>query len=336
MICVHASSRLHFGLLSLGDEEPWTNREGFPILPGRAFGGAGLMVQNPGITLTARTAAHWGAEGPLANRVLAFAHCYAAAIRQQHPSRELPSQHFVVADAAPEHAGLGTGTQLGLAITAALARAWGTEHAASVLARHIGRGLRSAVGVHGFEHGGFLVDAGKRSAGDLAPLAARIAFPEQWRIVLVLPAQKPGLHGSSEKVAFQRLGQKGGGRKQTEALCRIVLMGLVPALIERDFAAFGEALYDFNVRSGEMFAPIQGGVYAGPAITEFVAFVRGLGITGVGQSSWGPSVFAITQDSERAIELSAQIRQRFADARQIVITQACNRGAMIGSGEEAL
>jgi beta-RFAP synthase len=188
--------------------------------------------------------------------------------------------------------------------------------------------------VHGFERGGFLVDAGKRSAGALAPLAARIEFPEQWRIVLVLPAQELGLHGPSEKEAFRRLGQQGGGRKQTEALCRIVLLGILPALAECDFAAFGEALYDFNVRSGELFAPVQGGVYASPAIAELVAFVRGLGIAGVGQSSWGPGVFAITRDHEQAVELSKRLGQRFADAGRILITQACNRGAMIAFGEE--
>src|SRR5580700_10605580 len=99
MICVHAPSRLPFGLLSLGDAAPWTNLEGFPVLPGRACGGAGLMGQDPGMTLTARTAPRWGAEGPLAKRALAFAHTYAAAVRQQYPSRDVPPQHFVITDA---------------------------------------------------------------------------------------------------------------------------------------------------------------------------------------------------------------------------------------------
>src|SRR5262249_23736844 len=51
--------------------------------------------------------------------------------------------------------------------------------------------------------------------------------------------------------------------------------------------AFSEALYEFNVRAGEAFAPWQGGAYAGAAVAELVGFLRAAGVAGGGPSSGG-------------------------------------------------
>ena len=150
----------------------------------------------------------------------------------------------------------------------------------------------AALGVHGFAQGGFLVEAGKRSE-EVSPLVARLAFPEEWRIVIAIPPAEVGLFGESEREAFRELL---GRPALTDALCRLVLLGMLPALIERDLDTFGEALYDFNARAGEVFAPVQGGTYAGRRVEEIVTLVRRLGVRGVGQSSWGPAVFAVVGD----------------------------------------
>ena len=148
------------------------------------------------------------------------------------------------------------------------------------LAKRVGRGLRSALGVHGFARGGFLVESGKRDGDGLAPLAARASFPPEWRVVLAVPREPPGLHGPGEAEAFARLTAHARDSASTDALCRLVLLGMLPALAEADLAAFGEALYDFNARVGEAFAPVQGGVYAGPRVAECVEFLRGEGVRG--------------------------------------------------------
>ncbi len=114
-------------------------------------------------------------------------------------------------------------------------------------------------------------------------------------------------------------------------LCRLVLLGLLPALAQDDFCAFGEALYDFNARVGEVFAPVQGGRYASPRSAEIVAFVRQQRIRGVGQSSWGPTVFALTEHEMQAQELAHRLRERFGlGPNEVVVTKASNQGA----GEE--
>jgi beta-RFAP synthase len=317
MLHVQTASRLHFGMLSLPGLAEGRRTA-------RCFGGVGLMVERPGLRVSAAPAGEWSAEGPLAGRALAFARAFAGA------GEDGPPQRLVVEQAAPEHAGLGTGTQLGLAVARLLAAAWGLDLGAAELARRVGRGRRSALGVYGFEQGGFLVESGKHSDEGLSPLAARVAFPEAWRLVLALPRQAPGLHGSDEQEAFRRLAEGGAAPLPTDALCRLVLLGMLPALAEGDLDAFGEALFAFNARVGEAFAPVQGGPYAGPRVAELVAFLRAQGARGVGQSSWGPAVFAVVGDEGRAADLAARVRRQFGlAAEEVFVTRACNRGAVV-------
>jgi beta-RFAP synthase len=308
MIRVRTGSRLHCGLLNPA------------VGSGRRFGGVGLMVEAPGLCVRAIPAGEWSAEGPLAGRALAFAQRFAGTVPAATPL------HLTVETAPSEHVGLGTGTQLGLAVACAAASVYGLEMNAAELARRVGRGLRSALGTHGFEQGGFLVDAGKRGGETLAPLAVRMAFPEKWRIVLALPARERGLHGRPEMEAFARLTDDA----RADALCRLVLLGLLPALAEVDVTAFGEALHEFNARAGEAFAAAQGGTYAGPHVTELVKFTRSLGLRGVGQSSWGPTVFAVTEDAERAEAVAERIRERFGlGGAEVFVTRGRNDGAAV-------
>ena len=324
MIRVTTGSRLHFGLLHLPGEglEYWPDRTGSPIIPERRFGGVGLMIEEPGIQLTATTASEWSAAGPLGPRALSFARRFAN-------STEGAIKHccIVVHRSAPEHSGLGTGTQLGLAVARALAEISGsTSTAAPQLALRIGRGIRSALGVHGFAQGGFLVESGQRHEGEISPLVSRVEFPEDWRIVLILPHGDIGLHGRAENVALAALSQS--PISWTDSLCRLVLLGMLPALLERDIRAFGESVHDFNARVGEAFAPVQGGTYADPHAADLVRFARGQGIPGAGQSSWGPAVFAIVGDEERAKSFAKHLRGRFnLTEDEVVLTRARNKGA---------
>src|SRR5262245_10289373 len=298
MIRVGAPSRLHFGLFNPGSAEGLTRR----------FGGVGLMVEAPGVRVRVEPAADWSAEGPLAERALVFAHRVAASLTGENNDPLYP-QRVTVEEAAAEHAGLGTGTQLGLAVARALAISAGRDDlSAAELARHVGRGRRSALGVHGFERGGFLVEAGQRAKGELSPLVACADVPRAWRVVLALPRGEPGLHGAGEGEAFRRLEARPVSLSHTERLCRLVLLGMLPALVEDDLDAFGEAVYEFNRTVGESFAPVQGGVYAGSAVAALVDFLRGQGAKGVGQSSWGPTVFALAPNEERAAALAAGLQ----------------------------
>jgi len=244
VIRVRAPSRLHFGLFTPGHAGTWPGVEGRAAVPARGFGGVGLMVRDPGVTVAVRPAPAWSAEGPLAERALAFARRCGAA----------PCQ-LVVERAAPEHVGLGTGTQLGLAVARAVLLATAGEAPDAVtLSRLAGRGERSALGVHGFQSGGFLVEGGKARPDELSPLVARVDFPRQWKIVLAVPRGLQGRHGAAESQVFDPAGEP-GDLAHTDAMCRLVLLGMLPALHQQDLRAFGAALSGFSRRAGELFRP---------------------------------------------------------------------------------
>jgi beta-RFAP synthase len=284
------------------------------------------MIETPGILLRAHEATEWSSEGPLAERALVFARQFLNSLRQDDPARNWNPRRLVIEQSAPEHAGLGTGTQLGLAVAGVLARSFDLNAGPVELARRIGRGARSALGLHGFEMGGLLVDGGKVGAGS-APLLARLPFPEAWRLVLVLPGGV-GLHGSGEQQAFARL----AGRlsvSATETLCRLVLLGMLPALAEGDLDAFGEALFDFNARVGEAFAAEQGGTYSGPAVADVVGRLRAGGVKGVAQSSWGPTVCAVVEDEEHAAHLARRTAAQLGSDTTVWVSRGMNEGARI-------
>ena len=310
VIRVHTGSRLHFGLFSLPSQNagPWLNLDGQPTMPRRKFGGIGLMIDQPGVDLTVEEAPEWSAEGPLADRALQFAKSYCANLSASRARASIPWSHggeitktfrIRIEQAAPEHVGLGTGTQLGLAVAGAVGRLigpYGTGFSAIGNAIDIGRGLRSAIGIHGFDWGGFVVEAGKKADDVVSPKIFFSDFPPQWGILLILPRGLQGAHGRREVEAFADLARCEADDRTTEALCRIVLLNMLPALEQFDLDDFGEAVFEFNRRSGAMFKSAQGGIYSHPRIEQIVLKLRELGIRGVGQSSWGPAIFAIVPE----------------------------------------
>lgn len=320
---IQTASRLHLGLLSLAaEQERWPDYQGTPVLPARRFGGVGLMLDAPGLILHAEPSSEWSAEGPLAARTLAFARRLTAAFPEDPPRR------LVLEHAPREHVGLGVGTQLGLAVTRLVLHSWGREGSLEDWARLSGRGQRSALGMHGFAHGGLLVEAGKSSHREGAPLVVRLEFPVEWPILLIVPTEQVGRHGPEEREAFTRVHTT---VRECEALCRIVLLGMLPALIERDWHTFGQAVFDYNARAGSMFASEQGGIYSSSAVAELVDVLRKQGCPGVGQSSWGPGVFAFPADEEQARRLARLVESLTAGKVQTWVTHAANQGAKIDS-----
>jgi beta-ribofuranosylaminobenzene 5'-phosphate synthase len=331
---VSAPSRLHFGLLALPDaahSTHWADSTGQFTIPRRQFGGAGLMIEAPRLLLSARRATEWSASGPDADRALEKAKLCAREIAawQRLPEAVGPCE-IVIQRTVRAHVGLGSGTQLALALVQALLELYSLEKVdAGCLARLGHRGGRSAIGVHGFLQGGFLVDAGKSSCEPVGTLIARANFPAKWKIVIAVPEAVEGLHGLEELGAFGYLGVRELDLARTDAMCRLLLLGMLPAIETMDLEAFSEALHDYNRRAGEMYGALQGGPFAEPFNAAVVGFLRQQGITGVGQSSWGPATFAVVEE-ERAAWLQQALCKRFAlEPRQVVCTLADNQGRVV-------
>lgn len=294
MIRVVAPSRLHFGLFRVpvagaAEDAP-------------AFGGVGMMVERPGVVVVVRPADSWQFEGSLASRAQVFAARFMLSLPGD---RRRPFQ--VLVERCPaEHTGLGVGTQLGLAVAKALAVACGEPSLPSTeLAKRVGRGERSAIGVHGFDRGGLLADAGKRVGEAVSPLLAHVTLPNEWRVVLFTPHGADRWHSDRERAAFAT-----AAAVESEALRRLAETAIVPAAERGDLEAFGEAVHEFNRCAGEPFAAAQGGVYASPEIAQLIEDLRASGVRGVGQSSWGPTVFAVVGGSDTAVSLVERFRGR--------------------------
>ena len=78
----------------------------------------------------------------------------------------------------------------------------------------------------------------------------------------------------------------------TDSLAREALINLLPAAIEGDFVEFSRSLYRYGTAAGECFAAHQQGAFLDRRTAELAELIRGLGTEGVGQSSWGPTLFA--------------------------------------------
>ena len=288
-VFVEAPARLHFGVLDLRGDL------------GRRFGGIGAAVPAPSLLLEARAAAELKAEGPDADRALEFARRFAL-----HHGLD-PRLHFCLHRSIPSHAGLGSGTQLALAVARASAELLSLPTDVMALAQAVDRGRRSGVGTWTFAHGGFVLEGGRTADVDrVAPLLARLPFPETWRCVVAVPRGKPGLTGDDEAAAFARL--PAPSARDVERVAHLVLMQLLPALAEADLAGFGDALGEVQRITGGWFAPVQGGVFAPGETGELIDQLRAWGAVGVGQSSWGPAAYGIVGDAGAARALAQRVR----------------------------
>jgi beta-ribofuranosylaminobenzene 5'-phosphate synthase len=314
---VVAPSRLHFGLLSFGQPA------------GRQFGGAGAMIDAPALRLRISPGSErFAVAGPLAPRIRDVAERFA----RYHELTALPACHVEVIEAPPQHVGLGSGTQLAMAVAAGLATWRSGDWQASPdnlleLVAVAGRAARSGVGTYGFVLGGLIMESGKLASETLAPLEQRVDLAAEWRFVLVLPRHTPGLSGDEERQAFDQLPPV--PPETTDRLRRELNDNLFPAARAKDFARFGESLYRYGHAAGECFAARQGGPFASPRLAALVETIRTLGIPGVGQSSWGPTIFAAVDSPSAAEDLIEKLRPHLNPQDTTIIARPNNTGAKI-------
>lgn len=313
-VTVSAPARLHLGFLDLSGAL------------GRRYGSLGLATDGFRTRIGVRPAAQVAARGPSAERARR------CALRLQEGLGLRQGVDITVHEAIPEHLGLGSGTQMSLAVGTAMARIYGLDADTGAIAALTERGARSGIGVGSFDHGGFLVDGGRGDVDRSPPVIARLPYPEDWRVVLLLDVRSQGVHGQQEVEAFRRLPPFPPG--QGANLCRLALMQVLPSLAERDLAPFAAGVAELQRVVGDHFAPAQGGRFTSPAVAEGLAWAEQLGFVGVGQSSWGPTGFVLTDSEEAAQALVTAARARFGELSPLRwrIVSGCNRGSQITTG----
>ena len=271
---IETPARLHFGFLDLSGET------------GRLYGGVGVALSRPRAVVEAEPAEEidTDAGGYFENL-----------LRDAVDVLDVPGARLDVHDTLPRHVGLGSGTQHASAVLEAVGRANDVE----TTRRHVramGRGVRSGVGRAVFENGGFVVDAGHPVGVDrenrrVPSVAVRHAVPSDWRFIVAVPDGE-GAHGEDEERRMRRVvGDEAGigDRVRREFVGRVL-----PGAAEGDVADFGAGVAEIDRLNGVWYADEQDGVYHDASAPIVERLGEHDAVAGAGQSSWGPSVYAVT------------------------------------------
>lgn len=301
-VSIVTGARLHFGLLDTVDP----------------FGGVGVMIDAPRTEVKVAPAEAFAYSGPQAARLEAIARRVATASAM---GPALPRCRIEVHCDAPTHCGLGSGTQLAMAVAEGICRCLGVTYEPLHLATELAdRGKRSAVGIHGYFAGGLIFEAAADAI--VNPIQQRVELPPDWCVAVVMPRVSGGpVHGKDEVDKFASLPPT--QPSISRELRRIASEELIPGAASRDFDAFASAVARYNHASGLLFAPIQGGAYNGVEISRLIDWLIERGVEGVGQSSWGPGVFAWFESLEHAEPIVTRLP---AGVELITLTHPRNEG----------
>ncbi len=290
MPCVETGSRIHLGFYSAGRG---------------SWGALGLYVENPGFLVCSprregRTP-RW-----IVRRLVVGGY----------------EAEFSVERSIPRHVGLGSTTQGVLAAAHAVALASGRSFDPLEEAPRLGLGRISGTGILAYMYGGLVTGLGKDLRGRHR-LLLRLVFPEDWRVVLVLPQGLRGLREREEGFMDSMEPPEPDLRAGMAEAAWIMLRGAA----RRELDLFLEGVRIMERSVGAYFSPYQGGAYRSD-LSGLVERLREKGIV-VGQSSWGPLLYTFAQEEE-ASRLARRIRSlcRSLDMRcRVWTTRARNRPA---------
>jgi len=110
-------------------------------------------------------------------------------------------------------------------------------------------------------------------------------------------------------------------------------MQVLPGAADGQFDAFARGLSHMQALLGAHFAPAQAGsAYASAAVARAmhaIAHHAGDGGAGIGQSSWGPTGFAVVPAAAAAQQLLAAARESIDPALVVHVVRARNHGARV-------
>lgn len=311
MLKLRTPSRVHITLIDLNGAI------------GRVDGGVGLALEEPHIEIRVKEHDDFILKGEPINRER-FNLSAEKMIKYCGKGAEIE----VLSD-YEAHVGLGSGTQISLAVGKAFSELYSLNLTTRQIAEIMGRGGTSGIGVAVFDHGGLVVDGGhstkekksflpsSASKAKPAPMIARLDFPN-WDVVLAIPELK-GFFGDAEINLFQKSCPV--PLDDVREICHLILMKMLPAVVEADLdslAATIKRIQELGFKKAE--------------VEQYGDLIKGCFDLAdcAGMSSTGPTVYAITDTNAREIERS--FRDYFAESGyecRTLITKARNRGVEI-------
>ncbi|MCD6323961.1 MAG: hypothetical protein J7L55_02490 [Desulfurococcales archaeon] len=207
------------------------------------------------------------------------------------------------------HVGLGTKTRIILSLLKGLQTLGVLNNDLLTLAREVGLGKFSGVGIYTFLHGGVVIDSGiLEGLKDYPQLIHRFDTPERWRVVVVLPLIREGLSESQEAPIMRN-----PIPHPKQDLLYNHLKEVVEGLEKGDFELFSRGVESVQSLTGKYFSKFQGGVFCCEESARVAQHMKALGASGVGQSSWGPLIYGFTADPTGANRISINLRKILND-----------------------
>lgn len=320
-IIIEAPARIHLGLIDLSGAI------------GRVDGGIGLTLDHPHTVIEAvRT----GSSGIIGGDEELRARAINAMDAIMSRFGLTGGVQVTIHAAPPRHAGLGSGTALALSVARAVCELYGISLPSQDLARLVGRGGTSGIGTAAFASGGFILDGGhsygegcdkvdfRPSAASPgvrpAPVICRHAFPADWQVLLVIPSESAGASGHGEVDIFREFCPVPEG--EVREICHEVVMRMLPGIAEHDIALFGAAVQRIQEIG---FKKIEISCQK-PVVRDLISGLCGEGAACAGMSSFGPTVYAITENGTPDLEEAAR-EILGGDPCTLIRTGGRNRGA---------
>jgi len=276
---------------------------------GRHFGSIGIALDDISTRIRLSSAPQLHFSGISSARAEKYAQRLCDALK-------VPNQlHIQIDSLIPEHIGLGSGTQMALAMGVALNSFYQLNLSVREIAKLSDRGARSGIGIGIFEKGGLVVDGGRGELTQTPPIISQLVLPAAWRFILVFDQRGQGLHGEQEKIAFKKLPPF--SHHEAARLCYLLLMQGLPAVAEGDLAKFGDVISQLQQSVGEHFAAAQGGLFTSTEVGLAMDWLQQQGAVAIGQTSWGPTGFCAVATPEHATALLIELKQRFADFKNL-------------------
>jgi len=173
---------------------------------------------------------------------------------------------------------------------------------------------------------------------------SRIPLPAAWRVVVVQDGTHEGLSGADERHALATLSPL--PQALAADVCHQVLMRVLPGAADAEFAPFAAGITRIQRVMGEHFATAQGGAaFTSPAVGRLIGWIARAGrnvqvgepTAATGQSSWGPTGFAVlpTQAHAEAVVEAARAANVVAPHLSVRIVSARNTGASVTDSRPA-
>ncbi len=327
---VKTPSRLHFGLIDLNGEL------------GRIDGGVGVALEEPGWSILVSLldenspSSKLDVKGPVDPLVASLTDMYFDRRAIQKINYKIKINSSI-----PTHVGLGSKTQLSLAIGTALEILHTKQKVVppiNSIASLMQRGGTSGIGVSSFANGKFTVDCGhafgpgkqkenflpsSASRAIPPPVVTNISFPNEWKVVLAVPNNLTGVSGEKEIQSFQK--NCPIDAKDVEKLSRTVLMQMIPAVMEKDYENFGKSLKMFQ----EVGFKKHEILLQDPIVGKLMKSAERENCPASGMSSFGPTTFCVVEGEKAANDIQV-LWQSILDSKMggsVLITSVNNSGA---------